>query len=281
MAAGRSGCDGTMNTINSYHVGLKRDWAFRIASALLFIASATTTIYGDRSMSGGMAMPGGWTMSMAWMRMQDQSWLAAAFSFMGMWVVMMAAMMLPALVPALLRYRVSLHGREKVPLNATTALAGAGYFFVWALLGAVVYPVGVIVTNAEMHWPTLARSVPLIGGAVLLFAGGLQLTEWKARQLCRCRDEANCVSVLSPDARTAWRHGLRLGMHCLLCCLGLMMALLITGVMNLGAMAIITAAITLERLAPSPTLVARTAGVVMITAGVFVIAQGASHPWSL
>jgi predicted metal-binding membrane protein len=60
-----------------------------------------------------------------------------------------------------------------------------------------------------------------------------------------------------------------------------MMALLVTGVTNLGAMAIITAAITLERLAPSPTLVARTAGVVMITAGVFVIAQGASHPWSL
>lgn len=281
MAAGRSGCDDTMNTINSYRVGLKRDWAFRIASALLFIASAATTIYGDRSMSGGMAMPGGWTMSMAWMRMQAQSWLAAGFSFMWMWVVMMAAMMLPALLPALLRYRVSLRGRETFPLNATTVLAGAGYFFVWALLGAVVYPVGVIVTNAEMHWPTLARSVPLITGAVLLFAGGLQLTEWKARQLCRCRDEANCVSVLSPDARTAWRHGLRLGMHCLLCCLGLMMALLVTGVMNLGAMAIITAAITLERLAPSPTLVARTAGVVMITVGVFVIAQGASHPWSL
>jgi len=281
IAAGHSGCDGTMNTINSCHVGLKRDWAFLSVSALLFIASAAATMYGCRSMSGGMAMPGGWTMSMAWMRMQGQNWLAAVFSFIGMWVVMMAAMMLPALVPALLRYRVSLRGRETVPLNATTVLAGAGYFFVWALLGAVVYPVGVIVANAEMHWPTLARSIPLITGAVLLFAGGLQLTEWKARQLCRCRDEANCVSVLSPDARTAWHHGLRLGMHCLLCCLGLMMALLVTGVTNLGAMAIITAAITLERLAPSPTLVARTAGVVMITAGVFVIAQGASHPWSL
>jgi predicted metal-binding membrane protein len=104
----------------------------------------------------------------------------------------------------------------------------------------VVYPVGVVVTNAEMHWPTLARSVPLITGAVLLFAGGLQLTAWKARQLFRCRDDANCESMVSPDARTAWRRGLRLGIHCFLCCLGLMMALLVTGVMNLGAMAIIT-----------------------------------------
>ena len=281
MAAGHFGCDGTMNTINSYRVGLKRDWAFRIASALLFIASAAATIYGDRSMSGGMAMPGGWTMSMAWMSMQDQSWLAAIFSFRGMWVVMMAAMMLPAMVPALLRYRACLREPETVELNTSTALVGAGYFFVWALLGAVVYPVGIVVTNAEMRWTALARSVPLLTGVVLLFAGSLQLTGWKARQLCRCRDDANCESMLSPVARTAWRHGLRLGLHCLLCCLGLMMVLLVTGVMNLGAMVLITIAITLERLAPSPTLVARTAGVVLITAGVFVIAHGGPHAWSL
>lgn len=281
MAAGHSGCDGTMNTTNSCGSWLKRDWAFLGGSVVLFIASTATTISICRSMSGGMAMPGRWTMSMAWMRMQGQNWLSAAFSFMRMWVPMMAAMMLPALVPALLRYRASLRAPRTVHLNATTVLAGAGYFFVWALLGAVVYPVGVIATNAEMHRPALARSVPLITGAVLFFAGGLQLTAWKARQLCRCRDQANCVSMLSPDARTALGYGLRLGMHCLLCCLGLMMALLVTGVMNLGAMALITIAITGERLAPSPTLVARTAGVVMIVAGVLVIAVGASHAWSL
>jgi predicted metal-binding membrane protein len=56
-----------------------------------------------------------------------------------------------------------------------------------------------------------------------------------------------------------------------------MMVLLATGVVNLGAMAVITAAITAERLAPAPTLVARTAGFVMIAAGVFVIAVGASR----
>ena len=57
-----------------------------------------------RSMSamGGMPMPGGWTMSMPWMRMPGQSWPAAAASFLGMWIVMMAAMMLPSLVPMLL-----------------------------------------------------------------------------------------------------------------------------------------------------------------------------------
>jgi len=58
------------------------------------------------------------------------------------------------------------------------------------------------------------------------------------------------------------------------------MVLLVAGVMNLGAMVLITIAITVERLAPSAPLVARTAGVVLIMAGVFVIAQGASHAWS-
>ena len=54
---------------------------------------------------GDMEMPDGWTMSMVWMRMPGQTWLGAAASFLGMWVIMMAAMMLPALVPTLLRYR--------------------------------------------------------------------------------------------------------------------------------------------------------------------------------
>jgi predicted metal-binding membrane protein len=54
---------------------------------------------------GEMPMPGGWTMSMAWMRMPGQTWSGAAAAFVGMWVVMMVAMMLPSLVPMLWRYR--------------------------------------------------------------------------------------------------------------------------------------------------------------------------------
>jgi predicted metal-binding membrane protein len=68
-------------------------------SALLFTASAAVTIVWCASMSamGGMPMPGGWTMSMAWMRMPGPTWPGAAASFLGMWVVMMVAMMLPSL----------------------------------------------------------------------------------------------------------------------------------------------------------------------------------------
>ena len=53
----------------------------------------------------GMLMPGGWTMSMVWMRMPGQPGSGAAASFLGMWVVMMVAMMLPSLFPMLRHYR--------------------------------------------------------------------------------------------------------------------------------------------------------------------------------
>ncbi len=81
--------------------------AFFGVSALLFAASAAATIVWCTSMSamGGMPMPGGWTMSMAWMRMPGQTWPGAAASFVGMWIVMMVAMMLPSVVPMLWRYR--------------------------------------------------------------------------------------------------------------------------------------------------------------------------------
>jgi predicted metal-binding membrane protein len=66
---------------------------------------------------------------------------------------------------------------------------------------------------------------------------------------------------------------MRLGVHCVLCCCGFMMVLLVTGVMNLAAMAMVAAAITVERLAPRPRLVARISGVMVIAAGALAIAR--------
>jgi hypothetical protein len=61
--------------------------AFFGVSALLFAISAAVTIVWCASMSamGEMPMPGGWTMSMAWMRMPGHTWRGAAASFLGMW----------------------------------------------------------------------------------------------------------------------------------------------------------------------------------------------------
>src|SRR5882762_825275 len=100
--------------------------AFFGVSALLFAASAAVTILWCASMSamGEMPMPGGWTMSMAWMRMPGQTWPDVAASFLGMWVVMMVAMMLPSLVPMLRRYREADDGPGSRRLGPPTALVG-------------------------------------------------------------------------------------------------------------------------------------------------------------
>src|ERR1700704_4531234 len=107
--------------------------AFLGVSALLFAVSAAVTIVWCASMSamGEMTMPGGWTMSTAWMRMPGQTWTGAAASFLGMWVVMMVAMMLPSLIPNLWRYRQAIGRTGETHLGRLTALVGVGYLFVW------------------------------------------------------------------------------------------------------------------------------------------------------
>jgi predicted metal-binding membrane protein len=251
--------------------------AFLGVSALLFGASAAVTIAWCASMSamGGMPMPGGWTMSMAWMRMPGQTWPGAAASFLGMWVVMMVAMMLPSLAPMLWRYREAVGRTGETRLGRLTALVGVGYFFVWTVFGMAVFPVGVWLSAVQMQHPHLVRAVPIAVGAVVLMAGSLQLTAWKVRHLAYCSEAAGSGRTLSAGAHTAWRHGLRLGLHCSQCCVGLMAILLVIGVMNLRAMAFVAAAITVERLAPAGERVARATGTVVVGAGLFLIARAA------
>ena len=220
-------------------------------------------------------MPGGWMMSMAWMRMPGQTWPGAAASFLGMWVVMMVAMMLPSLVPMLWRYRQAVGRTGETRLGRLTALVGVGYFFVWTVFGMAAFPLGVALATIEMQQPALARAVPIAVGVVVLIAGCVQLTAWKARHLAWCREAPGRGRTLSADAGTAWRHGLLLGLHCTHCCVGLMAILLVIGVMDLRAMAVVAAAITVERLAPAGERVARATGAVVVVAGLFLIMRAA------
>ncbi len=255
----------------------RRESAFLGVSALLFASSAAVTIVWCSSMSatGNMPMPGGWTMSMAWMRMPGQTWPGAAASFLGMWVVMMVAMMLPSLVPMLLRYRAAVGPAGERRLGRLTVLVGVGYFVVWTAFGMAAFPPGVALAILEMEQPALARAVPTAVGVVVLLAGFLQLTAWKARHLACCRQAPGRGNRLPAAAGTAWRHGLRLGLHCSRCCIGWMAILLVVGVMDLRAMAIVGAAITVERLAPAGERVARAMGAVGVGAGLLLIARAA------
>jgi predicted metal-binding membrane protein len=249
--------------------------AFAGIAALLFAASAGVTIIWCESMSamGGMAMPGGWTMSMAWTPMAGQSWPAAAATFLGMWIVMMVAMMLPSLVPMLSRYRQAVGRGGTLRFGAVTMIVGVGYFLVWTLIGLTAFPLGAVLAELSIHWPALARAVPIAVAAVVLTAGALQFTAWKARQLACCRQVPGRGRALRADLGTALRYGLRLGLQCSSCCAGLTAILLVIGVMDLRAMAGVTAAITVERLAPAGMPVARAIGIVIIAAGLLLITR--------
>jgi predicted metal-binding membrane protein len=192
-----------------------------------------------------------------------------------MWLAMMMAMMLPSLVPMLWRYRQAVGRAKRARLGPLTALVGVGYFAVWTLLGLAVFPLGVALAVVEMQQPALARAVPIAEGAVILVAGALQFTAWKAHHLARCRTAPERGRALPADAATAWRHGLRLGLHCSRSCVGLTAILLVLGVMDLRAMTVVTAAITAERLASDGERVARAVGAVIVVAGLLWIARTA------
>lgn len=247
-------------------------------ATLLFAASAAVTIVRCTSIPtmGGMPMPGGWTMSMTWMRMPGQSWCGAAAAFLGMWVVMMVAMMLPSLAPMLWRCRQAIGRTGNARAGRLTAIVGVGYFAVWTMSGMAAFAAGAVLAAIEMRQPALARGVPIAVGGVALIAGALQFTPWKVRQLACCRNAPRHRRTLPADTGAAWRLGLRLGLDCNLCCAGPTAVLLVIGVMDLPAMAAVTAAITLERLAPGGERVARATGAIAIGAGLFLIASHAS-----
>jgi predicted metal-binding membrane protein len=135
------------------------------------------------------------------------------------------------------------------------------------------YSLGVVLAAVEMQMPGLARTVPVAAGMVVLIAGALQFTAWKAHHLARCRAAPGRGRTLPADGGTALRHGMRLGLHCFYCCAGPTAILLVIGVMDLRAMAVVAAAITAERLLPKGERVARATGAIAIGSGVFLIAR--------
>ncbi|MEO5625587.1 MAG: DUF2182 domain-containing protein, partial [Dokdonella sp.] len=261
------------------HRGVSRNarslHAFLGVSALLFIVSAAMTIRVCTSMSSmhEMPMPGGWTMSMTWMRMPGQTWTDASAAFLGMWLAMMVAMMLPSLLPMLWRYRQSMGGADETHLALVTALVGVAYFFVWTVFGAAIFASGIALTKITLQSPAFAHAVPLVVGLVVVVAGALQFSAWKARHLACCRAAMTCPCTETADIGKAWRHGLRLGVHCCECCIGPTTILLVMGVMDLRAMAAVTAAITIERFAPAAERSARGIGILVVALGLTLIAR--------
>lgn len=250
------------------------DRGFLGIAAALFAVSVTATVLLCVPMAAmpGMPMPGGWALSMTWMRMPGQPWWAVATAFLAMWLPMMAAMMLPSLVHTLWRYRRE-HGRSRDANRPALGIA-AGYLAVWTAIGGAALATGLGIAALLMRDAPLARAAPWVAAAVVVAAGLLQFSRWKARCLACCRQVPVCGHGLPPGAG-AWRQGLRLGRHCAACCAGLTAALLATGMMDLRAMAAVTLAITLERTAPAAWHAERLVGIATVIAGLLLLARTA------
>lgn len=247
------------------------------AAALLFAASAVTTVMWSLSMSsmGEMPMPGGWSMSMTWMPTCGETWLGAAASFVDMWTVMMVAMMLPSLVPMLMQYRETIGATSETRLASHAAVFASGYFLVWAACGLGIFIIGAALTSAEMRLPALAHGAPFAIGAVVLIAGATQFTTWKTRQLACCRAAPGSGGAVCGNVDSPLRHGINFGWRCMHCCAGLTATLVVIGVMDLRAMLLVTAAVTAERVAPSGPRIARVTGAILVAVGSMLIARAA------
>jgi len=189
----------------------------------------------------------------------------AAISFLTMWTVMMAAMMLPSLAPVLYGYRQAASRAGGWHASLLAMLAGASYFGTWILAGAAAYLFEVARANLLAWQPALAVSAPYATAVVLVVAGAFQCSAWKAGRLARCRRVEPAEQA--PCAAAAWRLGGRLGWHCLCSCAGFTAVLLALGSMDPRVMSALAAAITVERLAPWGRRCARATGAALIIAG--------------
>ena len=171
------------------------------------------------------------------MEMPDQSWTAAGASFLGMWTLMTVAMMLPSLVPMLVRYRRDVGGASAMLAGVLMAVLALGYFGVWLAIGVVVLP-----------FTSLIPRLPLFGVAgIVSLAVAYQLTERKARDLACCRHMLRHARPRAAGAGTALREGVRYGIHCVRCCANLMAIPLVLGTMSLWVMVLVGAVIAMER----------------------------------
>jgi predicted metal-binding membrane protein len=241
---------------------------------VVFTIAAALTLYFVHGMRGGMAMPGGWTMSMMWMTMPGQTVLEAAALFVAMWVAMMVAMMLPSALPMLIIYRRVTFSRGERSCTAQSWLVGIGYFTSWTLVGIMAYAAGTGVAQLSMASPWMSRLIPFASGAALVVGGAWQFTPWKFACLKHCRDPIHLlVRYLDRRKRGAFAFGLHHGAYCAGCCWGLMLMMLALGVMNLAAMILVGAIIAAEKLLARGELVARIAGAVAIFAGAWLAAH--------
>jgi predicted metal-binding membrane protein len=201
--------------------------------------------------------------------------LGALGWFLGVWAVMMAAMMLPSLAPTVALYSRMTRSRSAVaPLIFT-----GGYLLVWTAAGLVAFAVAAAgrgLLGDVLAWDRAGRWA---AGATLIVAALYELTPLKDVCLGKCRSPLGFLLGAWRDGRAGalWM-GARHGAWCLGCCWALMASLLALGVMSLAWMALVAALIALEKTLPWPRVATYGTAALLLALGALVLAVPGSVP---
>jgi len=184
---------------------------------------------------------------------------------LGIWAVMMIAMMTPSATPTLLMFAaIHRQRRQQARPLTPTALFLAGYLLAWmgfSLLAALA--------QWGLHTASFFTSAAP-AGALLMAAGIFQWTPLKHTCLTHCRSpQGFFMTEWREGALGALRMGLKHGQYCVGCCWLLMTILFVVGVMNLLWMAVIAAFILIEKIAPFGPWVGRLAGLLLLSTGIW------------
>ncbi len=197
--------------------------------------------------------------------------------FLVAWQVMTAAMMLPSSLPLLHLFTRSSQGQAD-PRLARLAFVAA-YFVIWTGFAA-----GALIADAGVHqlahrWLWLHERPWVIGGSVLLVAGGFQFSPLKERCLRQCRSPFTFLRRhYQRGIMAAWALGLRHGLFCLGCCWALMLVMIAVGVGHLAWMAGLTGVMVIEKTSRQGRRLAPMVGVVMLVWGALVLLHPAWLP---
>jgi predicted metal-binding membrane protein len=219
----------------------------------LFVAAAACWVVTAQRMDGMDMGPGTDLGGLGW--------------FAGIWATMMAAMMLPSLVPMERAYAAAAGGRGRWsfrPVAATTGFS-AGYLLVWVLAGVVAYAVFEGIRSLDPAWLAWDRAGPYLAGGVIIGAALYELTPAKATCLRHCRQPELLTHNRRPGPIGAMRDGIGHGGYCVGCSWALMAALFALGVMSLGWMVVVASVVAIEKLLPwSKVAVAATVSLLLV-----------------
>jgi predicted metal-binding membrane protein len=198
-------------------------------------------------------------------------------SFIGIWVVMMAAMMLPSSVPAVAgfaRLR-TVRGRGPIP----TSLFVASYLLVWTAVGAAAYLVYRAVALADLPALSWHRQGALLAGAAIAFAGLYGLTPLKRACQRRCQTAYRDTGEAELGGlRRAVAGGAAYGANCVGCSAGFMLALFALGVMSITWMVVIGAMVFVQKVLPLSIRLNIGLTLLLVAVGVWVAVAPSTVP---